>query len=67
MGPFSIRLFSPSEALDGILVTTRDDWPGRAVIFPRALARGSISKADSWKGSQGKSFGDYIREARTKT
>jgi hypothetical protein len=38
MRPFSIRLFSPSGAPDGILVATRDDWPGRAVIFPRALA-----------------------------
>ena len=38
MRPFSIRLFSPSGAPDGILVSTRDDWPGRAVIFPRVLA-----------------------------
>lgn len=38
MRPFSIRLFSPSGAPDGILVASRDDWPGRAVIFPRALA-----------------------------
>lgn len=37
MRPFSIRLFSPSGAPDGILVASRDDWPGRAVIFPRAL------------------------------
>lgn len=38
MRPFSIRLFSPSGAPDGILVASRDDWPGRAVIFPRELA-----------------------------
>lgn len=38
MRPFSIRLFSPSGAPDGILVASRDDWPGRAVIFPRTLA-----------------------------
>jgi hypothetical protein len=38
MRPFSIRLFSPSGAPDGVLVASRDDWPGRAVIFPRALA-----------------------------
>ena len=38
MRPFSIRLFSPSGAPDGILVASRDDWPGRAVVFPRALA-----------------------------
>ena len=37
MRPFSIRLFSPSGAPDGILVASRDDWPGRAVIFPRTL------------------------------
>lgn len=38
MRPFSIRLFSPSGVPDGVLVASRDDWPGRAVIFPRALA-----------------------------
>jgi len=37
MRPFSIRLFSASGAPDGILVASRYDWPGRAVIFPRAL------------------------------
>ena len=37
MRPFSIRLFSPSGAPDGVLVASRDDWPGRAVIFPRTL------------------------------
>lgn len=37
MRPFSIRLFSPSGMPDGVLVASRDDWPGRAVIFPRAL------------------------------
>lgn len=38
MRSFSIRLFSPSVATDGILVASRDDWPGRTVIFLRALA-----------------------------
>lgn len=36
MRPFSLRLFSPAVAPDGILVASRDDWPGRVVIFPRA-------------------------------
>ena len=31
-----------------------------------AVARGAISNADWWRGSQGKSLGDYIREAKTK-
>lgn len=38
MRPFSIRLFSPSGEPEGILIASRDDWPGRAVIFPRELA-----------------------------
>jgi len=38
MRPFSIRLFSPSGEPEGILIASRDDWPGRAVIFPRDLA-----------------------------
>lgn len=33
-----MRPFSPSGTPNGILVVSRDDWPGRAVIFPRALA-----------------------------
>jgi hypothetical protein len=37
MHPFSIRLFSPSGKPDGVLIASRDDWPGRAVIFPREL------------------------------
>ena len=37
MRPFSIRLFSPSGEPEGILIASRDDWPGRAVIFPREL------------------------------
>lgn len=35
--PFTLRLFSPSGAPDGVLVASRDDWPGKAVIFPRDL------------------------------
>ena len=38
MRPFSIRLFSPSGEPEGVLIASRDDWPGRAVIFPRELA-----------------------------
>jgi hypothetical protein len=30
------------------------------------VARGAISNADWWKGEQGKSLGDYIREAKAK-
>lgn len=37
MRPFSIRLFSPSGEPEGVLIASRDDWPGRAVIFPREL------------------------------
>lgn len=38
MRPFSIKLFAPSGDPNGVLVASRDDWPGRAVIYPRALA-----------------------------
>lgn len=38
MRPFSIRLFSPSGEPEGVLIASRDDWPGRAVIFSRELA-----------------------------
>ncbi len=38
MRPFSIRIFSPSGTPDGVLVATNDNWPGRAVIYPRDLA-----------------------------
>ena len=37
MRPFSIKLFSPSGEPKGVLIASRDDWPGRAVIFPREL------------------------------
>lgn len=37
MRPFSIRLFAPAGDPEGVLVASRDDWPGRAVIFPRQL------------------------------
>lgn len=37
MRPFSIRLFAPSGDPNGVLVASRDDWTGRAVIFPRDL------------------------------
>jgi hypothetical protein len=35
--PFTTKLFAPSGAPDGVLVASRDDWPGRAIIFPRVL------------------------------
>ena len=38
MKPFSIRLFSASGDPEGVLIASRDDWTGRAVIFPRQLA-----------------------------
>lgn len=37
MRPFSIRIFVPSGDPDGIRVASRDDWTGRATIFPREL------------------------------
>lgn len=37
MYPFSIRIFVPSGDPEGILVASRDDWPGKATIFPRDL------------------------------
>lgn len=37
MRPFSIRLFAPSGDPEGVLIASRDDWTGRAVIFPRDL------------------------------
>ncbi len=37
MRPFSIRLFCPYGNPEGVLVASRDDWTGRAVIFPREL------------------------------
>jgi hypothetical protein len=39
MRPFSIRIFSPSGSPDGVLIATRDDWTGRAVILPRELEK----------------------------
>lgn len=35
--PFSIRIFVPSGDPEGVLVASRDDWPGKAVVFPRHL------------------------------
>jgi hypothetical protein len=60
MRPFSIRLFSPSGEPEGILIASRDDWPGRAVIFPRELA-GEVKGRKEYQ-----TLGDYIREAKTK-
>ncbi len=37
MKPFSIKIFVPSGDPDGIRVVSRDDWPGKAVVFPRDL------------------------------
>lgn len=35
--PFTTKLFAPSGSPDGVLVASRDDWPGRAIIFPKEL------------------------------
>lgn len=35
--PFTTKLFAPSGSPDGVIVASRDDWPGRALIFPREL------------------------------
>ncbi len=35
--PFTTKLFAPSGTPDGVIVAFRDDWPGRALIFPREL------------------------------
>lgn len=37
MRPFSIKIFVPSGDPEGVRVVSRDDWPGKAVIFPRDL------------------------------
>lgn len=37
MRPFSIKIFVPSGDPEGVRIVTRDDWPGKAVVFPRAL------------------------------
>ncbi|MFZ2268622.1 MAG: GIY-YIG nuclease family protein [Azonexus sp.] len=37
MRPFSIRIFVPSGDPEGIRIVSRDDWPGKAVVFPREL------------------------------
>lgn len=36
--PFTTKLFAPSGSPDGVIVASRDDWTGRAIIFPRELA-----------------------------
>lgn len=35
--PFTTKLYAPSGSPDGIIVAIRDDWTGRAIIFPREL------------------------------
>ena len=37
MRPFSIKIFVPSGDPEGVRVISRDDWPGKAVVFPRDL------------------------------
>ena len=37
MRPFSIKIFVPSGDPEGVRVVSRDDWPGKAVVFPRDL------------------------------
>lgn len=37
MRPFSIRIFVPSGDPEGVRIISRDDWPGKAVVFTRDL------------------------------
>lgn len=37
MRPFSIKIFVPSGNPEGVRVVTRDDWTGKAIVFPREL------------------------------
>ncbi len=37
MKPFSIRIFVPSGDPEGVRIVSRDDWPGKAIVFPRDL------------------------------
>lgn len=37
MKPFSIRIFVPSGDPEGVRIVSRDDWPGKAIVFPREL------------------------------
>lgn len=37
MRPFSIRIFVPSGDPEGVRIISRDDWTGKAVLFPRPL------------------------------
>ncbi len=37
MRPFSIKIFVPSGEPEGVRIVTRDDWPGKAIVFPREL------------------------------
>lgn len=37
MKPFSIKIFVPSGDPEGVRIVSRDDWPGKAVVFPREL------------------------------
>ncbi|MDD5412645.1 MAG: hypothetical protein PHF31_14745, partial [Methylobacter sp.] len=39
--PFSIKVFVPSGDPEGVRIVSRDDWPGKAVVFPRELLGGS--------------------------
>ncbi|MEY3200900.1 MAG: hypothetical protein RIR70_450, partial [Pseudomonadota bacterium] len=37
MRPFSIKIFVPSGDPEGVRIVSRDDWPGKAILFPREL------------------------------
>jgi hypothetical protein len=37
MRPFSIKIFVPSGDPEGVRIVSSDDWPGKAVLFPREL------------------------------
>jgi hypothetical protein len=47
MRPFTLRIFVPSGDPSGVLVATRDDGIGKAIIFPRALL-GEVKGRKEW-------------------
>ncbi|WP_426189636.1 GIY-YIG nuclease family protein [Massilia sp. DWR3-1-1] len=47
MRPFTLRIFLPSGDPSGVLVATRDDGIGKAIIFPRALL-GEVKGRKEW-------------------
>lgn len=47
MRPFTLKIFVPSGDPSGVLVATRDDGIGKAIIFPRALL-GEVKGRKEW-------------------